>query len=99
MAYNCDRGGYREGPWAKKAFNYTRSKTIVLPMIQTTAAIIAGSNMVSKTHLRLAALNEFTPASSVLDLGTSTTVCRAMSKVPTDPGKDIMTWALVLGTK
>ncbi|MFO1368870.1 MAG: hypothetical protein U1F46_07740 [Marinagarivorans sp.] len=78
----------------KEGFNYTRSKNNSLPMIQATAAIITGGNMVSSKHTcAFATLNEFTPASSVLDLGTSTTVCRAMSKCATDLGKDIMTWA------
>lgn len=77
----------------KEGFNYTRSKNNSLPMIQATAAIITGGNLVSSKHTcAFAALNDFTPASSVLDLGTSTTVCKAIRKCATDLGKDIMTW-------
>ncbi len=78
----------------KEGFNYSRSKNNSLPMIQVTAAIISGGNLVSSKHTcAFASLNDFTPSSSVLDLGTSTTVCGALRKCAGDLGKDIMTWA------
>jgi hypothetical protein len=78
----------------KEGFNFSRSKNNSLPMIKATAAIITGGNVVSSKHTcAFATLSEFTPASSVLDLGTATTVCRAMRKCVGDLGKDIMTWA------
>lgn len=78
----------------KEGFNFSRSKNNSLPMIQVTAAIITGGNVVSSKHTcAFATLNEFTPSSNILDLGTTTTVCRAIRKCVGDLGKDIMTWA------
>ncbi|RZA04369.1 MAG: hypothetical protein EOO68_08410 [Moraxellaceae bacterium] len=78
----------------KEGFNYSHSKNNSLPMIQATAAIIKGKDVITSKHTcAFATLNEFTPATSVLDLGTTTTVCRAMRKCVGDLGKDIMTWA------
>ncbi|MEY4588895.1 MAG: hypothetical protein RL497_971 [Pseudomonadota bacterium] len=78
----------------KEGFNYSRSKNNSLPMIQATAAVFKGKELVTSKHTcAFATLNEFTPSSSVLDLGTTTTVCMAMQKCVKDLSKDIMSWA------
>jgi hypothetical protein len=78
----------------KKGFNYGKQKDRSLPMIQATAAVIKGDNLVTSKHTcAFATLNEFTPSSNVLDMGTTTTVCKAMRRCVGDLSKDIMTWA------
>jgi hypothetical protein len=78
----------------KEGFNYSRNKNTSLPMIKATAAVIKGKEVVTSKHTcAFANLNQFTPSSSVLDMGTTTTVCKAMKKCLLDLSKDIMTWA------
>src|SRR6187431_791018 len=50
-----------------------------LPKVQVTVALIKGKNdMVTAKHTcAIMTLNEFTPSTNVLDLGTSTTLCSA----------------------
>jgi hypothetical protein len=64
-----------------------------LPKVQVTAAVIKGKDMVTAKHTcAIATLREFTPSSSVLDLGTTTTVCAATRKCLKDLSKDIVDW-------
>lgn len=64
-----------------------------LPKVQVTAAVIKGDNIVTAKHTCvIATLNEFTPASNVLDLGTATTTCGATRKCLGDLSKDIVEW-------
>lgn len=64
-----------------------------LPKVQVTAAIIKGDKMETAKHTcAIATLNEFTPASNVLDLGTAVTVCSATHKCLKDLSKDIIEW-------
>ena len=64
-----------------------------LPKVQVTAAIIKGNQMETAKHTcAIATLNEFTPTSNVLDLGTTTTVCGATRKCLKGLSKDIVEW-------
>jgi hypothetical protein len=65
-----------------------------LPKIQVTAAVIKGDDMVTAKHTcAIATLNQLTPSSSVLDLGTSTTICSVTRRCLRDLSKDIINWA------
>lgn len=64
-----------------------------LPKVQITAAIIKGDDMTTAKHTcAIATLNEFTPASNILDLGTTVTVCSATRKCLRDLSKDVVDW-------
>ncbi len=66
-----------------------------LPKVQVTAALIKGKdNMVTAKHTcAIMALNEFTPSSDVLDLGSNgVTVCAATRKCLKDLSKDVVQW-------
>jgi hypothetical protein len=65
-----------------------------LPKVQITAALIKNKNeMVTAKHTcAIMTLNELTPSSSVLDLGTVSTVCSATRKCLTDLSKDVIEW-------
>jgi hypothetical protein len=66
-----------------------------LPKVQITAALVKGKdNMVTAKHTcAIMSLNEFTPSSNVLDLGTNgVTVCDATRKCLQDLGKDVVEW-------
>lgn len=77
----------------KPGFNYSKQKDRALPMIQATAAIVRGKDVVTSKHTcAFATLNEFSASSSVLDLGSNTTVCGAIRRCVGDLSKDIMTW-------
>ncbi len=71
----------------------TRSKSN-LPMVKVTAALITSpEDFVSAKHsCAIATLNEFTPSSNVLDMGTTATVCAATRKCLNDLSKDIVQW-------
>jgi hypothetical protein len=78
----------------KEGHNYGKHKKNNLPMIQATAAVIKGNDLITAKHTcAFATLSEFTPSSSVMDLGTTTTVCKAIHRCVKDLSKDIMTWA------
>lgn len=66
-----------------------------LPKMQVMAAVVKGENIVTAKHTcAIIHLNEFTPSSNVLDLGTpGITYCRAMRKCIRELGKDIVDWA------
>lgn len=66
-----------------------------LPKVQVTVALITGKdNMVTAKHTcAIMTLNEFTPSTNILDLGsTGTTVCSAARKCLKDLSKDVVEW-------
>ena len=66
-----------------------------LPKVQITAALLKGKdNMVTAKHTcAIMTLNELTPSSNVLDLGTpGLTVCDATQKCLQDLSKDVVEW-------
>ncbi len=65
-----------------------------LPKVQVTVALIKGKdNMVTAKHTcAIMTLNEFTPSTSVLDLGSGVTVCSATRKCLKDLSKDVVEW-------
>jgi hypothetical protein len=65
-----------------------------LPKVQVTVALIKGKDdMVTAKHTcAIMTLNEFTPSTNVLDLGTSTTLCSAARKCLRDLSKDVVEW-------
>lgn len=65
-----------------------------LPKVQVTVALIKGKNdMVTAKHTcAIMTLNEFTPSTNVLDLGSGTTVCSATRKCLKDLSKDVVEW-------
>ena len=69
-------------------------QTSPLPKVQVTVALIKGKDdMVTAKHTcAIMTLNEFTPSTNVLDLGTSTTLCSATRKCLRDLSKDVVEW-------
>lgn len=65
-----------------------------LPKIQVTVALIKGEEIVTAKHTcAIMTLNEFTPSTNVLDLGSpGTTVCSATRKCLRDLSKDVVDW-------
>ncbi len=64
-----------------------------LPKVKVLAAIIRDSGMETANHTcAIATLNDFTPSSNILDLGTATTVCGAARRCVNNLGKDISEW-------
>ncbi len=64
-----------------------------LPKVQVMAAVTKGTEIQTAKHTcAIATLNEFTPSSSVLDLGVPVTVCSATKKCLRDLSKDIIEW-------
>jgi hypothetical protein len=77
-----------------KEHTYGAETHSTLPKVQVTAAIIKGKDMVTAKHTcAIATLNELTPSSNVLDLGTTSTVCSITRKCLKDLSKDIVEWA------
>lgn len=76
-----------------KDFKMGTQRDGVLPKVQVTAAVIKGDALTTAKHTcAIATLNEFTPSSSVLDLGTNVSVCGATHKCLRDLSKDIVEW-------
>ncbi len=65
-----------------------------LPRVQVTAALIRDQDnfVTAKHNCAIATLNEFTPSSNILDMGTAATVCSATRKCLRDLSKDIVQW-------
>ena len=65
-----------------------------LPKVQVTVALVKGKDdMVTAKHTcAIMTLNEFTPSTNVLDLGTTATVCSATRKCLRDLSKDVVEW-------
>lgn len=75
----------------KRQFGTTSKSN--LPKVQVTAALVKGDNMVTAKHTcAIMTLNEFTPSSDVVDLGTTATVCDATRKCLKDLSKDVVEW-------
>lgn len=77
-------------------FRFGAKSSSNLPRVQVTAALITGKGedgfVTAKHSCAIATLNEFTPSSNVLDLGSVTTVCSATRKCLGDLSKDIVQW-------
>jgi hypothetical protein len=68
-----------------------------LPKVQVTVALIKGKDDVvtAKHTCAIMTLNEFSPSTDVLDLGsTGVTVCSAARKCLNDLSKDVVNWML-----
>ena len=66
-----------------------------LPKVQITAALVKGKNNIvtAKHTCAIMSLNEFTPSSNVLDLGSNgVTMCSATRKCLQDLSKDVVEW-------
>ncbi len=66
-----------------------------LPKVQITAALVKGKdNMVTAKHTcAIMTLNEFTPSSDIVDMGSNgVTVCAATRKCLKDLSKDVVAW-------
>lgn len=64
-----------------------------LPKVQVVVALIKGERYEEAKHsCTIATLNQFTPSSNVLDLGSSATLCSATKKCLRDLSKDIIQW-------
>ena len=66
-----------------------------LPKMQVTAAVVKGDQLTTAKHTcAIVSVNEFTPSSDVLDMGTpGVTYCKAMRKCIRELSKDIVDWA------
>ena len=71
----------------------TKSKT-GLPKVKITAALFKNKNdfVTAKHTCAIMTLNEFTPSTNVVDLGSTTTVCGAMRRCLHDLSKDVVEW-------
>ncbi|MGV8836286.1 hypothetical protein [Cellvibrio sp.] len=69
-------------------------QTNSLPKVQVTVALIKGKDdMVTAKHTcAIMTLNEFTPSTDVVDLGSGVTVCSATRKCLKDLSKDVVEW-------
>jgi hypothetical protein len=66
-----------------------------LPKVQVTAALVKNKDTIvtAKHTCAIMTLNEFTPSSDVLDMGSNgVTVCAATRKCLKDLSKDVMEW-------
>jgi len=76
-----------------KEHTYGTDAHSTLPKVQVTAAVIKGDNLVTAKHTcAIATLNELTPSSNVLDLGTNATICSVTKRCLKDLSKDIIDW-------
>jgi hypothetical protein len=76
-----------------KEHTYGTQSHSTLPKVQVTAAVIKGEGLVTAKHTcAIATLSQLTPSSSVLDLGTTTSVCAATRRCLRDLSKDIVEW-------
>jgi len=78
-----------------KAHQFGTKQDSSLPKVQITAALIKGEgDMITAKHTcAIMSLNEFTPASNVLDLGSyGVSVCDATRKCLRDLSKDVVAW-------
>lgn len=77
-------------------FTFGMHSSSNLPAVKVTAALIHATepnSVVTATHsCAIASLNELTPSSSVLDLGTPYTVCSATQRCLNDLSNDIIQW-------
>lgn len=77
-------------------FRFGTTSASNLPSVKVTAALITGKGdkgfVTAKHSCAIATLNEFTPSSNILDMGTTATVCSATRKCLDDLSKDIVQW-------
>ena len=77
-------------------FRFGTKSASNLPSVKVTAALITGKGeegfVTAKHSCAIATLNEFTPSSNILDMGTTATVCSAARKCLDDLSKDIVQW-------
>ncbi len=77
----------------KRQFGTKRSSN--LPKVQVTVALVKGKDdiVTAKHTCAIMVLNEFTPSSNVLDLGShGTTICSATRKCLKDLSSDVVDW-------
>lgn len=80
-----------------KERQFGTKQTSPLPKVQITAALVKGKDEIitAKHTCAIMTLNEFTPSTNVLDLGsTGTTVCSATRKCLKDLSKDVVDWVI-----
>lgn len=79
-----------------KNFRFGSKSKSNLPRVKVTAALIKGQDgkdtVTAKHSCAIATLNEFTPSSDILDMGTTATVCKATQKCLRELSKDIVQW-------
>lgn len=79
-----------------KEFRFGSKSTSNLPRVKVTAALIRGKEgkdvVMAKHSCAIATLNEFTPSSNVMDMGTAATVCSATRKCLNELTKDVVQW-------
>ena len=79
-----------------KDFRFGSKSKSNLPRVKVTAALIKGQDgkdtVTAKHSCAIATLNEFTPSSDILDMGTTATVCKATQKCLRELSKDIVQW-------
>jgi hypothetical protein len=77
----------------RKERSYGADPHSTLPKVQVTAAVIKGDELVTAKHTcAIATLNQVTPSSNVLDLGTTGTICSVTRRCLRDLSKDIINW-------
>lgn len=81
-----------------KEYTFGMKTTSNLPAVRVTVGLLnaASPNSVNtaKHGCAIATLNELTPSSSVLDMGTAHTICSATYKCLNDLSNDIVQWVL-----
>lgn len=79
-------------------FTFGMDSSSNLPAVKVIAGLFHATepnSVVTATHsCAIASLNELTPSSSVLDLGTTHTVCSATRKCLNDLSNDIVQWVV-----
>ncbi|WP_347331722.1 hypothetical protein [Marinimicrobium locisalis] len=79
-------------------FTFGMDSSSNLPAVKVTAGLIHATepgSLVTATHsCGFASLTELTPSSSVLDMGTTHTVCSATGKCLNDLSNDIVQWVV-----
>ncbi len=79
-----------------KDFRFGSKSKSNLPRVKVTTALIKGQDgkdtVTAKHSCTIATLNEFTPSSDILDMGTTATVCKATQKCLRELSKDIVQW-------
>ena len=77
-----------------KKYQFGTKQDSSLPKVQITAALIKNEKIVTAKHTcAIMSVNEFTPTSNVLDMGTyGVSVCDATRKCLKDLSKDVIAW-------
>lgn len=75
--------------------SYGMKKSNDLPSIKVTAALVdnaKNTHTLESHQCSIMALHEFSPSSSILDMGNTATVCSATRKCIKDLSKDLIKW-------